>query len=361
MHTMSQRQIVVAGLSPAWQQILVLDGFHVGEVNRAREVHWCASGKVLNVGIALSQLSTGGDAGIGSRVLSVIGPRTMQMIQPELTALGADCRWIETRAETRICTTIVDQSAHSTTELVENAPLLFADELAKFREAFAQEAAAADVVVLTGSLPHVAAPLRSKIRCGEDASVSLGETHPRDTTHPRGATQPPDDIDFQETTFYRELLKTTSARAVLDVRGPELLAALECRPFCVKPNREELGKTLGRALNSDSELHSAMRSLHEQGAQWVLITEGAGLVWLLGEGAMYALQPPRIERVINPIASGDCLAAGIAWALASGRSMPDAVRFGIAAAADNVGQILPARLNMQRIAELEILVALQKF
>jgi fructose-1-phosphate kinase PfkB-like protein len=324
---------------------MVLDGFHVGEVNRAREVHWCASGKVLNVGIALSQLSPGGDAGIGSRVLSVIGPRTRQMIQPELTALGADCRWIETRAETRICTTIVDQKAGSTTELVENAPPLFADELAAFRDAFAQEAASADVVVLTGSLPHVAASPAA------DASVSLGG--------PRDATQPGDEADFREITFYRELLKTTPARALLDVRGPELLAALECRPFCVKPNREELGKTLGRTLTSDGELHSAMRSLHEQGAQWVLITQGAGPVWLLGGGAMYVLQPPRIERVINPIASGDCLAAGIAWGLASGRSMPDAVRFGIAAAADNVGQILPARLNMQRIADLEILVALQ--
>ena len=45
--------ILAAGLTPAWQQIVEFDGFAVGQVNRARSVHWCASGKVLNVGIAL--------------------------------------------------------------------------------------------------------------------------------------------------------------------------------------------------------------------------------------------------------------------------------------------------------------------
>ena len=44
--------ILSAGLTPAWQQILVFDGFRYGEVNRAAEAVWCASGKVFNAGIA---------------------------------------------------------------------------------------------------------------------------------------------------------------------------------------------------------------------------------------------------------------------------------------------------------------------
>jgi hypothetical protein len=48
--------ILAAGLSPAWQQIVVLESLSVSEVNRARAVHWCASGKVLNVGLALHRL-----------------------------------------------------------------------------------------------------------------------------------------------------------------------------------------------------------------------------------------------------------------------------------------------------------------
>ena len=51
--------ILSAGLTPAWQQILVFDAFHPGEVNRAVEAHWCSSGKVLNAGIAAQHLSRG--------------------------------------------------------------------------------------------------------------------------------------------------------------------------------------------------------------------------------------------------------------------------------------------------------------
>jgi hypothetical protein len=47
--------IVVAGLTPAYQQIMVHDTLRPGEVNRARDVRWCASGKVLNVAVALAR------------------------------------------------------------------------------------------------------------------------------------------------------------------------------------------------------------------------------------------------------------------------------------------------------------------
>ena len=48
--------ILAAGLTPAWQQILVFERFSPGEVNRATQAVWCASGKVLNVGCALHHL-----------------------------------------------------------------------------------------------------------------------------------------------------------------------------------------------------------------------------------------------------------------------------------------------------------------
>ncbi len=48
--------ILSAGLTPAWQQIMIFSGFHYGEVNRACEVHWLAQGKVLNAGIAAHHL-----------------------------------------------------------------------------------------------------------------------------------------------------------------------------------------------------------------------------------------------------------------------------------------------------------------
>jgi fructose-1-phosphate kinase PfkB-like protein len=319
---------------------MVFDAFVPGTVNRAREVRWCGSGKVLNVGIALARLGTA-DKRCSARVLSVIGARARAEIDQEFAELGIDCRWIETCAQTRICTTIVERSGGRTTELVENAPAVTADEIERFRAAFVEEAACADVVVLTGSLPpvashvasHVAASLRdanASLRHGES---SIGETRPRET-------------------FYRELLESTCARAILDIRGPELLAALECQPFCVKPNRDELASTLNRALATDDDLHTGMRELNDRGAEWVVVTHGAAAVWATNDKKLYKFQPPRVENVVNAIGSGDCLAAGVAWATASGLDMLDAIQFGIAAAGDNVSQLLPARIDATRIARL---------
>jgi fructose-1-phosphate kinase PfkB-like protein len=55
---------------------------------------------------------------------------------------------------------------------------------------------------------------------------------------------------------------------------------------------------------------------------------------------------------VNAIGSGDCLAAGIAWGLQRGLDVPGAVRLGVAAAAENARQLLPARLDVDRVLAL---------
>lgn len=296
--------ILAAGLTPAWQQILLFDSFAPGEVNRAREARWGASGKVLNVGIALHHL------GADCRTLSVVGGPAGEAIRREFAEREIAARWIETASPTRVCTTILDASRRMTTELVENSRALLPDELRAFHDAFDEETTAADVVVLSGSLPN-----------GTPASL------------------------------YRDLIARTTARVILDARGPELLATLECRPFLVKPNREELARTAGRPLSGERDLFAAMHELNARGAEWVVITGGSEAVLATSGGAEYRWQPAEAP-VVNPIGCGDCLAAGLAWALGDGADPVAAIGVGIAAAADNVSQLLPARLHPQRVREL---------
>ncbi len=294
--------ILAAGLTPAWQQILVFDSFRYGEVNRAAEVVWCASGKVFNAGIGAHHL------GGPSLTLAPVGGPALSQIEAEFETLGVPHRWIKTRAATRICTTILDRTTGTITELVENGRPLTADELDAFREAYAEQAAGADVVVLIGSLPQGT----------------------------------PD-------SFYRELLQRTPCPAVLDFRGEGLLTLLDLKPFVVKPNREELAKTFGRPLDSDQDLVAAMHTLNDEGAQWVVVTQGAAAVWVTSPEAVYRFHPPLVSDPVNPIASGDALAATIAWATRAGRPLLEAVRLGIAAAAQNVRQLLPCRLDPQTL------------
>lgn len=294
--------ILVSGLTPAWQQILIFDRLAVGEVNRATEAVWCASGKVLNAGIAAHHL------GGPSLTLSPLGGPAFDPIAREFDSMRIPHRWIRTAAPTRVCTTLIDRATATTTELVENGRPLSHEESRAFLAAHADAARDAAVAILTGSLP-TATPV----------------------------------------SYYRSLMERTPCPAILDFRGEGLLSILDIKPFLVKPNRHELAATAGRPLGTDEDLLAAMRSLNGRGAHWVVVTQGAGPVWITSKTETHRLLPEPIEDIVNPIASGDAMAAAIAWATASGKTVPDAVALGIAAAAQNARQLLPCRLDPARL------------
>lgn len=296
--------IVTAGLTPAWQQIMSFEEVRPGEVNRASQVHWCASGKVLNVAIALANL------GAQVRCVTLLGGTTGALIEKELSELRIEGYWAEIPQATRVCTTLLDRQNGVTTELVENAAPLSEPKLAEFVKMLERAARDADVLVLTGSTPQNATP---------------------------GLL-----VDF---------LKQNALPTILDIRGPELIASLAARPLVVKPNREELEHTLGRVLAAPTDLHAAMRELNERGAEWALVSQGRGALWASSRGRLYRAAPPEVD-VMNPIGSGDSLAAGIAWGIQEGKEPLEAIRYGMAAAADNVSQLLPARISRERVLAL---------
>ncbi len=297
--------ILAAGLTPAWQQIMRFARLELGEVNRAAEVHWCASGKVINAGLALGTL------GVSAHTLAPAGGWAGAALSAEFGAHGFAATWLATVAPTRVCTTVLDDAGGVSTELVENAAALTEAELADFFAQYQMLIDKEQAAVLTGSLPTGTPP-----------------------------------------TFYRTLLERTACPVVLDARGPELLAALECQPRVVKPNRVELAMTVGRPLPDRDSILSAMRELIEGGAQAVIVTHGKDAVWVMEDKGAWELTPPEVTPIVNPIGCGDCLAAGVAWGLARGDSLVDAVRLGMAAAADNLTQLLSARLSLGRVEAL---------
>jgi 1-phosphofructokinase family hexose kinase len=298
MNPHSGSTILCAGLSPAWQQVMVFRSFRYGEVNRASEVLWLAQGKVINAGIAAHHL------GGPSLTLAPLGGPSVAPIDRELAELGVARRWVVTQSPTRQCTTILDQVTGTMTELIEECRPLAPAELDEFRRVYAEEAAKAAVVVLTGSLP-----------IGTPATI------------------------------YRELVERTPCPAVLDFRGEGLLATLDLKPLVVKPNREELAQTVGHPLDDDRQLLDAMRSLNRCGAQWVVTTQGEQPVWVTSASQAYRLHCLPNEKVVNPLGSGDAMAAAIAWAIRDGRSIVEAVRLGIAAAAENIRRLETGRLD----------------
>jgi len=304
--------IVIGGLTPAWQHILVFDEFRCGTVNRAAETVWCASGKVLNAALAAYHLN-----GL-VRVLAAVGGRTRRQIEDDLEIFELDYRWVVTEAPTRVCVTVIDRATGEVTELVEEAGPLSTKELEQFYQAWKEETAKATVALVIGSLPP-----------GTDPQ------------------------------FYRRLVSACGGKVILDFAGPGLRECLSLRPFLVKPNRQELARTLERPIDSPQAIWEGIRQLQAWGAEWVLVTDGGSPAWLGGPEGLFSVLPPSPARKVNPIGSGDAVAGAIATALSQGKDMFEAVRLGIAAAVDNLEQLLPCRLRPSRVAELASQVVLQ--
>ena len=118
-------------------------------------------------------------------------------------------------------------------------------------------------------------------------------------------------------------------------------------------------KTAGgihRQTSAEGELaplcrRAALAECQARGARGVVISQGAGPVLVASGTETRWLHPPAVP-VVNPIGSGDCLAAGLAWGLARGLSLPESARWGVAAAADNVSQLDPADLAAPRVRAL---------
>jgi tagatose 6-phosphate kinase len=295
--------ILCAGLSPAWQHTLFFDRFEFGEVNRARKGVWCASGKVVNAAAALASL------GVKHRMLSIVGGWTEETFRRDLEASGVEGESISVQAPTRVCTTML-VNGQPTTELVEECGPLSSDEIAEFESRLIEQLKSATALVIAGSIPK-----------GTDVRL------------------------------WRRVLEQTSGPAVLDFRGPELLEALGATPLLVKPNREELGATVGRTLASEQKVIEAAKEICCRGAQWVLITHGNEPALLVGQERVVRVHAVSVQP-LNPIGCGDTLAATIAWRVSEGDGVPEAVRWGIAAAAANAETELPARFRRARFEEL---------
>ena len=299
-----QKSILVAGLSPAWQQIQLYESLVPGEVNRASQALACASGKVLNVSMAIASL-----AGAENRhtCICMIGGSTGALIEDEFNTQPVETKWIKVNSPTRVCTTLLDKATGQTTELVENAAPVTIEELEAFRHCFREEARKAEIIVLTGSLP-------------------LGA---------------PSD-------YYQQLLGQVppSTKVILDVRGQELWQCLPLKPYLVKPNREELEKTVNRSLVNDERVIEAMQELISKGAGHVLVSHGKKSTFLAGPGEKISIFDSLVSENVNPIGCGDCLTGGIAWGLANAMPLTESIKIGIAAAAENASQLLPARLDL---------------
>ncbi|MDO4568845.1 MAG: PfkB family carbohydrate kinase [Planctomycetia bacterium] len=302
------KKVVAAGLTPAWQRLLEFSRLELGRVNRAHSSQSFAAGKSVNV--ALAVYSLGGDV----RAILPLGGANGENLRRDLEKIRLPFRDLETRAETRVCTTLVDHESGCVTELVEEAVPLSDSEWEKWDALCAEEFASGGVVVISGSLPQGVPSKKYAEMC--------------------------------------ELASRSGAQMVLDFRGEGLLECLKFRPLVVKPNRKELEATVGFALHDEARLIEAARQLNVLGARWVIVSDGPGTLLVVSSEETRRFVPreavPQVSQEgrtipLCPIGCGDALTGGLALALARDETIESAVAQGMEAAFKNLYQFTTCR------------------
>lgn len=274
----------------ALDRTLVVPDFAIGRISRIKGGVVAPGGKGLNMMRAVKTL--------GGHPLSMglLGGHTGRMVAAMVRESGFCAKWTWFPGETRTCT-IIANAAGVSTVINESGQVNAADWRALANDICrVAETQAISTVCFCGSVPE-----------GVPAEA------------------PADAI---------ERLKAMGKQVWIDSSGRALLNAIAAKPFAIKVNSDELAAALAIDARKRTEILSAAKDLLNDGIQIVVISLGAEGALLLAKDTLVKATPPKIQPV-DPIASGDCLHAGIVTALARGESYAEAIRSGVAAGAVN--------------------------
>ena len=292
--------ILCIGTTPALQRVMIFGKLTLDSVNRASKTLDGVAGKSVNVAKVLHAL--------GERVLATgfLGLEHGAEIAKDFDSRGISHEFVTVPGRTRQCTTVIDESTGAITELVEESHRAPEAAYEKLLSIVRKRATGCGALVMSGTIT------------------------------PGGPTD-----------FYRQCTKIAHEAGsipVVDAHGPVLLEALKAHPGLVKPNRTELSATVGRKLENETDVITAMREMHDRGAKRVVVTAGKNPTLAFDGESIWRVESPVIPAV-NPIGSGDAFTAGLVWRLVQGDNLGESCRWAAAAGTANALTVMAGELD----------------
>ena len=287
---MKRETIICVTPNAALDRTMVVPDFAIGHISRIDRAIAVPGGKGMNVARAVKIL------GGAPLAMGLLGGHTGRMIAALWAEAGLEAEWTSFDGETRTCTIIANSEGVST--VINESGLITPADWKALADDICRAAERDDVsaVCLCGSLP-LGAP-----------ADAPGQLIAR--------------------------LKMMGARVWVDSSRAALRNAIRAKPFAIKVNRDEIAAALGMKLFRTGDIISAARSLIDAGTRVVVVSAGAEGALLVTENRIVSARPPAIQAV-DPIASGDCLHAGLVTAMAAGEDIAEALRSGVAAGTVN--------------------------
>jgi 1-phosphofructokinase family hexose kinase len=282
--------ILTVTLNPCLDKSLFVDRNAPAETIRAAAVRDLAGGKGVNVSRALVRLGEevctlmplGGHAGAWVAELA-----REEGLRPQVVSIAGG---------TRCALTLQETGNGETWHYLEPGPPFTEAEVAALKTCYDKSLAAADLVIVSGSLPR----------------PELAEL----------------------VTWMSARAREAGVPAIVDSHGPGLTAALAAPAWMIKPNREELAAALGVPLETADAQWQALRQLRDTGIEAVVLSLGAEGVRAHWGDERWEARPPAVAEV-NALGSGDSMVAGIAYAWRRGLTPCEALAWGVACGAAN--------------------------
>ena len=302
--------ILCIGTTPTVQRTMFFDRVVPDEVNRAARVYEYASGKGVNVARVLRAV---GEAALAA---GFAGGARGEFLRAELTREAIAHEFVTIERPSRLCTTVIDRGGGTVTELVEESPAATPAEWGQFIHLVEESLPDVDVAVFSGTLAG-------------------------------GAP-----ADFIARWIGR------GPRVVVDAQGEPLRLAIERGGCVVKVNRQELGQTLGIDLADGAAVVGAVRRATPRDG-WMIVTMGRdGLIGSDGS-AVWRARGPTIDAV-NPIGSGDAVAAGVAAGIVRGLGFDRVLRLGAACGMANALTMLAGEVRIEDVNRFEREISVER-
>ena len=264
--------ILCVTTNPAIDITYTIDDLRIGVSHRVPTGLARAGGKGVNVARVLQQ------HGEPAVVVAPVGGPVQVLFVHDLDRSGIPHRLVEVEAHTRRTTAIVTPAG--TTNLNETGEAIDGASWERVLDIVRAEAAAARIVVSSGSLP----PETPRRLCASVVDIAVGAGTP----------------------------------VIVDVGGEQLRHAVASGATAVKPNRHELFDAMG-----GSDPLDAARRLAALGGGTVFASlDVEGMLAVLPDGrAWHALLDHVLEG--NPTGAGDAAVAALAQALAEGATLEE--------------------------------------
>ena len=307
--------ILCIGTTPAIQRVMIFRKLTLDAVNRAVTTLDGPSGKSVNVAKVLKTL---GEHPVGTGFL---GGNRGELLRLALAEKEVESDFVTVSTPTRQCITVIDDSAGTHTELVEESQPVKREDFEKLTAIIRLRMPQSRAAVMSGT-----------IVAGGSAAFYFDCT---------------------------KLAGTAGVFSVVDAHGTALIEALKAKPGLVKPNRSELAMTMERQLRSAADVKEAMCELRERGARQIVVTAGREPTLAFDGKKFWQVSVPEIIPK-NPIGSGDAFTAGLVSRLVRGDDLGEACRWGNAAGAANALTVMPGELNRLDVERLAKDIQVQK-